>query len=219
MKIGLIGAMDKEIEEFIKIFNFSKIDNSNIYYAKYYDKELYLVKSGIGKVNAALTTQRLIDIYDIDLIINSGCAGGLIDDLNVMDMILVDSLTYHDFKPNRIMEMSVPDNGNIITDKYLNNKILDILKKNDISNYKIGKMCSGDCFVTDKDMRDRIHDETNAIAVDMESTSIAHTARLNNIPFAIIRTISDFADGTVEKEKVAADRACFIVYKLIDELD
>ena len=115
------------------------------------------------------------------------------------------------------MESCVPNNGKIEVDGYLFNLTENILKENNII-YKVGGIASGDCFVTDNIMRDNIYNRTGCIAVDMESASIAHTASKNQIPFLIIRSISDFADGIDEQEEKAASISATITYKLIAKI-
>lgn len=218
MTIGIICAMDKEILKYKEVFNLElKNEKLAIYEGNYQDKKIILALSGIGKVNAAINTQYLIDTYKLDYIINSGCCGSLIEEGNVLDTILVNYATYHDFTPLRIMESCVPNNGKIEVDSYLFNLTENILKENNII-YKVGGIASGDCFVTDNIMRDNIYNRTGCIAVDMESASIAHTASKNQIPFLIIRSISDFADGIDEQEEKAASISATITYKLIAKI-
>ena len=180
-------------------------------------KDVVIVRSGIGKVNAAINTQYLIDTYQLDYIINSGCCGSLVESVKVLDTVLVSYATYHDFTPLRIMESCVPDNGKIKVAEKMFQLTENILKENHIS-YQIGGIASGDCFVTSSTMRDDIYERTGCIAVDMESASISHTASKNNIPFLIIRSISDFADGAVEQEEKAARIAANITHELINRI-
>ncbi len=218
MTIGIICAMEKEIIKYKEILNLRKTDDkAGIYVGKYQNKNIILCLAGVGKVNAAILTQYLIDNYKPDYIINSGCSGSLDKNCNILDTILVNYATYHDFKPTRIMEEYVPDNGKIKVDEYLFNLVKNILEENKLP-YKIGGIASGDCFVTNDIERNRIYNETGCITVDMESASIAHTARKNNIPFIIIRSISDFADGVDEEEEKAAKIAAEITYKLIEKI-
>lgn len=215
MTIGIIAAMDKEIKKYQEMFELTKVNEKlNIYEGTYEDKKIILCLSGIGKVNAAITTQYLIDTYHPDYIINSGCAGSLTEKVNVLDTILVDIACYHDFTPIRIMESCTPDNGKFKTDENLLNKAKETLTKKDIP-YHIGGITSGDCFVTSSSMRDDIYSRTKALAVDMESASIGHTAKKNNIPFLIIRSISDFADGIEEQEEQAANISAILVKDII----
>lgn len=215
MTIGIIAAMDKEIKKYQEIFDLTKTNNQlDIYEGVYENKKIILCLSGIGKVNAAITTQYLIDTYHPNYIINSGCAGSLIKSVKVLDTILVDYACYHDFTPIRIMKSCTPDNGKIKTDQELLNKAKTILEEKEVI-YHIGGITSGDCFVTSSEMRDDIYSRTNALAVDMESASIGHTAKKNNIPFLIIRSISDFADGIEEQEEQAANISALLVKEII----
>lgn len=217
MKISIIGAMDVEVENLINDLNLKKNDKDNIYEGNINNKHIILSKSGIGKVNSALNTQYIIDTYKPDYIINTGCAGSLLSKLKVMDTVISSFVTYHDFKPIRIMKYSTPDNGNIKADENLINITKSILEEEN-KKYYITSIASGDCFITDENKRDEIYNETSCYAVDMESASIGHTARINNIPFVCIRTISDFADGNDDFEKEAGYESANIVKKIIDRL-
>ncbi|MEG2379816.1 MAG: 5'-methylthioadenosine/S-adenosylhomocysteine nucleosidase [Bacilli bacterium] len=216
MKIGIIGAMDVEIKKFIEILNLKNI-GKDIYYKKIDNKEIFLVKSGIGKVNSAAITQNLIDIYKVDLIINTGCAGSLLEEVKVLDVVISSYVTYHDFEPLRIMEFSVPDKGS----PKASDELIKIAKEEcDKLNLKsfVKPIASGDCFVTNEKQRDMIKEKTNAFAVDMESGSIGHIARKNEIPFVAIRTISDFADGVEEFEEKAGNISGEIVKYIIERI-
>lgn len=218
MTIGLICAMDKEIIKYQEIFDLEKTNELlNIYEGVYHDKKIILCLSGIGKVNSASITQYLIDKYNPSIIINSGCCGSLISDIKVLDTVVASYVTYHDFNPIRIMESCTPDNGFIKADSNIIKDLELILKENNI-NYHIGGICSGDSFVTSSEMRDDIYSRTKCLAVDMESASIGHISRKNNVPFIIIRSISDFADGVEEQEEKAASIAAIITQKYIDKI-
>lgn len=215
MKIAIIGAMDKEIEKYLELYNPTIVDDERKIYES---NNVIIAGSGIGKVNAAMTTQHLIDKYNVDVIISSGCAGSLIDKLNVMDVIIPSYVTYHDFLPERIMRYSTPDDGKIKVDEKLIKLFKEtIVQMNDV-NYVETPICTGDCYVTDELTAKTIVDRTGATVVDMESASIAHVSRKNDIPFITIRTISDFADGNDDFEKQAADVSSEIIYKCIEKL-
>ena len=210
MKIAIIGAMDKEIERYLELYDLELVDEARTIYK---EGNIIIVGSGIGKVNSAMITQHLIDKYGVDVIISSGCAGSLTNELKVLDVIIPSYVTYHDFLPERVMRYSVPDEGNIQVDDGLRKLFKDTISKMDNVNYVDTPICSGDCYVTDDITAKRIVERTGATVVDMESASIAHVARKNNIPFITIRTISDFADGNDELEKQAADVSSEIVYQ------
>ena len=218
MTIGIIAAMEKEIKKYKEIFNLELTNKTlNIFEGTYEDKRIILCLSGIGKVNAASTTQYLIDTYEPNIIINTGCAGSLTEKVKVLDTIIASYVTYHDFNPIRIMEMCVPDNGLVQTDNKVLNNLEKVLLENDIK-YHVGGIASGDCFVTSSEMRDDIFNRTNCLAVDMESASVGHISKKNNIPFIIIRSISDFADGQTEQEELAANISAIITKDFINKI-
>ena len=220
MIIGIIGAFDEEVEKFIEMFQLEKQEKDlwDIYTGVYREKQLVVCRSGIGKVNSGAMTQYLIDYYQVDLIINSGCAGSLVSKVKIMDVILSSYVTYHDFQPTRIMEYSVPEQGKISASTKLIHIAEEALKKLEVDNYYIATIASGDCFVTDAAMRDRIYHMSGAYAVDMESASIGHICKLNHIPFLSLRTISDFSDGNEDFEVIAAYKSSQLVQEMIDLL-
>lgn len=220
MVIGIIGAFDEEVEKFIEVFQLQKDSKSyrDVFIGEFLDKKLIVCKSGIGKVNSASMCQYIIDHYQVDLVINSGCAGSLLNKVKIMDVILSSYVTYHDFSPTRIMQFSVPEDGKVTAASTLIHKAEEALAELDIENYYIAPIASGDCFVTDSTMRDEIYEATGAYAVDMESGSIGHICKLNKIPFLSIRTISDFADGNEDFEVLAAYKSSQLVKILVELL-
>ena len=220
MVIGIIGAFDEEVEKFIEVFKLKKEQDViwDIYLGEYQEKKLVVCRSGIGKVNSGAMTQYLIDYFHVDLIINSGCAGSLLSKVKIMDVIVSNYVTYHDFQPTRIMEYSVPEQGKVSASTKLIHIAEDALKKLEVDNYYIAPIASGDCLVTDAKMRDYIYKTTGAYAVDMESASIGHICKLNHIPFLSVRTISDFSDGEEDFEVIAAYKSSQLVKIMIEAL-
>ena len=217
--IGVIGAMQNEIDKLITFYNLKKDKmNKYIYVSELNDKKIVVAMSGVGKVNSAAMTQYIIDKYNTDAIINSGVAGGINNKLKVMDIIISNYVTYHDFMPKTIMESYVPNRGKIEA----NNTLVDIAKKvvkeMNITNAYFAPMCSGDSFVQDEKLKLEILLNTGACCVDMESASIAHTCALNSIPFISIRTISDMANGGEYFEDIAAYKSSEFVTKLVSEI-
>lgn len=215
MKVAIIGAMDKEIERYLELYNSELIDSERKIYIK---DNVVIAGSGIGKVNSAMMTQHLIDKYNVNLVISSGCAGSLTNDLNVLNVIIPQYVTYHDFLPERVMRYSVPDEGNITVDESLRELFKQTAGSMENVHYVETPICSGDCYVTDNETAQNIVNRTGATVVDMESASIAHVARKNNVPFITIRTISDFADGNDNLEKQAADISSEIIYKCVEKI-
>ena len=193
-KIGIIFAMKEELDalkEYLEITNEYKIFELNFYEGIINNIKCILVESGVGKVNAARTTQILIDNMDVDCIFNIGVAGGLAQDLNVLDIVVADKLVQHDFDITAFDHEKgyIPNVGKFINcDEYL----LSIAKNSNKDNtIKIGTIASGDIFCTDINMSTKINKKFNALAVEMEGASIAQVCFLNHIPFLVIRSISD----------------------------
>lgn len=192
-KIGIIFAMQVELKEMLKLLKLNKINK--IYDLDFYEctidnKECILVEAGVGKVNSSRSTQVLIDNYKIDYILNIGVAGGIDDKLNVCDIVVGDKLVQYDF------DISVFDHPKgyipkvgvyVASDKYLKNIALNIKKDNLYS----GIIATGDKFCTSVQISKNIKNNFNALAVEMEGASIAMTSYLCNIPFLVIRSISD----------------------------
>ena len=180
-KIGIIVAMDKELRQLQQLFPAS---------------EVLVQKCGIGKVNAALGAQRMINEFHPDCIISSGCAGGNGDDINVQDVVISTELCYHDVYCGRAIDdttvygqvQGLP--ARYAADPTLLDKALS-LQPSDISLHP-GLIVTGDWFVDSKDkMRDILGPFPEAKAVDMESCAIAQTCYLNHVPFISFRVISD----------------------------
>lgn len=193
-KIGIIFAMKEELDalkEYLIINNEYEIFDLKFYEGTINNKICVLVESGIGKVNAARTTQILIDNMKVDFIFNIGVAGGVDENLNVLDVVIGDKLVQHDFDITAFNHEKgyIPNVGTFIeTDEYL----LKIVKNSINDNScKIGTIASGDIFCTDSKMSMKINKKFNALAVEMEGASIAQVCFLNHIPFLIIRSISD----------------------------
>lgn len=188
--IGVIFAMKEEFDELVK---YLKIENTfNLYDLTFYEGSINninytLVLSGIGKVNAARTTQIFIDNKKLDYIFNIGISGGIDNSLNVMDIVIGNKLVKHDFDITAFnYDLGYIPNIEIYleSDKYLVNKAENI-------NIKTGTIATGDIFCTDKNMASRINQQFNALCVEMEGAAIAQVCKLSNIPYLIIRSISD----------------------------
>ena len=180
MKIGIIVAMDKELQQLQSLFT---------------DGNVLVEKCGIGKVNAALGAQRMINTFKPDVIISSGCAGGNGDDVNVQDVVVSRELTYHDVYCGTAID-NTTQYGQVqgLPVRYqADPKLLAIAKslKLDIALHE-GLIVTGDWFVDSKDkMREIVGHFPEAKAVDMESCANAQTSYLNQVPFISFRVVSD----------------------------
>ncbi len=183
MKIGIIVAMDKELRQLESLFT---------------DGNVRVEKCGIGKVNAALGAQRMINEFHPDVIISSGCAGGNGDDIQVQDVVVSNELCYHDVYCGTAIDNST-QYGQVqgLPARYqADPKLLAIARQlatvNDQCTIHEGLIVTGDWFVDTKEkMRSIIEKFPEAKAVDMESCAIAQTCYINKVPFVSFRVISD----------------------------
>ena len=193
-KIGIIFALKEELDETKKLFNNvvkHKIYELTIYECRYKSVICYLVESGMGKVNAARTTQVLIDNMNVDYILNVGVAGSVSKNINKCDIVVADKLVQHDFdlRPLNFEKGLIPNVGKYINcDKELV-KIAKTIKMD--TNVVIGTISSGDIFITDEHMGSKINNKFNALCVEMEGAALAQVCALCKVPFLVIRAISD----------------------------
>ena len=196
-KIGIIFAMEEELKELLKFLKITK--EYNIFDLKFYEGTIHnvkciLVKSGVGKVNAARTTQILIDNINVDYIFNIGVAGGVSELLNVGDIVIGESLVQHDFDITAFDHEKgyIPEIGVYIkSDEYLYTIANNVLRENNKINILSGVIASGDIFCTEISMGQKINQKFNALCVEMEGASIAQICHLCHIPFLVLRSISD----------------------------
>lgn len=192
--IGIIFAMKEEINEFLKLVTDIEeiyIFELTFYRCKLKDKNLILVESGIGKVNAARATQILIDNMMVDYIFNIGVAGSVSNEVNVFDIVLGSKLVQHDFDITAFNHKKgyIPNIGVYMdSDEYLLKLARNIKVETTIHE---GVIASGDIFVTSPEMSKKICTKFNALAVEMEGSSIAQVCQLCHIPYLVIRSISD----------------------------
>lgn len=224
--VGIIAAMQEELDEIRNIMNNikeKKIGNLNFMEGKILNKEVVIVKSGIGKVNAARVTQILIDNFDIEYIINVGSAGALNPDLNIGDIVIGKKLIQHDFDITAFGHNKgyITGVGDFI---YCDDKLIKKFEKtieqlnDNLFKIKIGNIASGDIFCTDISMKNKIYTKFEADCVEMEGAAIAQVSFLENIPFIIIRSISDSPNGknamVFDEFLVLASKRCA---KIIEE--
>lgn len=200
--IGIIVAEIEEMEAVKGIMedvNSIDIYNLKIYTGKINNKDFLLVRSGVGKVNSARVTQIITDKFDLSFIINIGSAGGLNEDLNIGDIVLGETLVQHDFDVTAFGREKgfIPETGKFFeSDKNLLEKCKNI--KIDNQKIVVGTIASGDMFLTDSTLKEKIKQNFNATCVEMEGAAIAQVCALNKIPFIVIRSISDIPNGKNE---------------------
>lgn len=203
--VGVIGAMKEEVDilkSWMDILKTESIAHTDVYIGTLDSNQIVLVESGIGKVNATLITSSLIDRYNVEVIVNTGVAGALSNSLNVTDMAVSTAVVHHDVDAIEFgydfgqvpgMPKYYHAGGQLVEAA---EKVLD---KNENIKAFSGLIASGDSFIADSEQKASIISNfPEALAVDMESASIAQTCHQFNVPFVIIRSISDRADGAAD---------------------
>lgn len=203
-KLGIIGAMETEIsmlKEKIQGISEKKIANMTFFSGTINEGEqgisIVLVKSGIGKVNAGLCAHILARDFGVELIINTGIAGAISDKLKIFDIVVSTEAVYHDVDvtgfgypicqlPGMPLSFPASKEHQLIA---INEKLV----QNDINIYS-GKIATGDQFISSNKGKRIIAEKTGAMCVEMEGAAIAQAAYINQVPFLIIRCISDMAD-------------------------
>lgn len=202
--LGIIGAMDEEVAKIKEHMADVKISTKaamDFYQGTLCGKDAVVVRSGIGKVNAAICTQILVDDYHVDAVINTGIAGSLNNDINIGDIVLSTDTLEHDmdavtfgYPLGQIPRM---DTLSFPADEHLRSAALAACKKAlpSVTVFE-GRVVSGDQFISSREKKKWLIENFGGYCTEMEGAAIAHTAYLNQIPFLIIRAISDKADDS-----------------------
>ena len=226
--IGIIGAMEVEVailKEKMEDVRIIKKASMDFYEGILAGKKVVVVRSGIGKVNAGICAQILADVFSVDAIINTGIAGSLNKNINIGDIVLSTDVVQHDmdatgfgYRKGQIPQMPV---FFFNADDNLRRLAAEVCKEvnPDIQVFE-GRIASGDQFVCDQDVKNRIVSEFSAYATEMEGASIGQAAYLNEIPFLVVRAISDKADGSAqmdysEFEKAAVDHSVRLTLNML----
>ena len=178
-------------------------------------KDVVIVRSGIGKVNAAVCTQILVDDFGVDYVINTGIAGSLKAEIDIADIVISSDVLHHDmdatgfgYPLGQILRM---DTLSFKAD----DRLIELAKESCAKavtsvGVHVGRVVSGDQFISDKAVKERISSEFAGYCTEMEGAAIAQAAYLNKVPFVILRAISDKADDsatmdypTFEKQAIA----------------
>ena len=199
--IGIIGAMSAEVEAIISALDSAKeetVSGVKIYTGTLFGKRVAVTTCGVGKVFAALAAEAIILKYSPALIVNTGVGGAISPELRPLDILFASRAVQHDMDTSPLGDPKGLISGiNKIyfeTDK----RAVDILKRlaAELSvRYRIGTVATGDRFVSDRADKCRIANDFSADVCEMEGAAIAQVAFVNNTPVAIVRAISDSADG------------------------
>ncbi len=228
--IGIIGAMDEEIESYklkIEDITETKIAKIIFYQGLMSGQQIVLCKSGVGKVNSAVCTQILIDKFQVDKIIFTGVAGALHPDLNIGDIVISTIAQQYDIdaSPLGFEKGFIPYSEKSIFEA--DNELINIALKasEEVSDVNIisGKILSGDQFIADVGLAKELYEKFKGLCTEMEGAAVAQVCNMNNIPFVIVRSMSDKADHSAnvnfsEFAKFAADRSYLIVDKMLRDI-
>ena len=229
--LGIIGAMEvevKELREMMENPQAQTVAGMTFYQGTIKGKEVVVVRSGIGKVNAGICSQILVDRYQVEGIINTGIAGSLRNEINIGDIVLATVAVQHDvdatgfgYPIGEIPQMGIKE---FPADEKLRELAEACSKKAnpDIQVFR-GRVASGDQFISSKEKKNWIQENFDAYCTEMEGAAIAQAAYLNNIPYLVVRAISDKADDSAnmdysEFEAKAVENSVRLMAAMIAEL-
>lgn len=229
--LGIIGAMEvevKELREMMENPQAQTVAGMTFYQGTIKGKEVVVVRSGIGKVNAGICSQILVDRYQVEGIINTGIAGSLRNEINIGDIVLATVAVQHDvdatgfgYPIGEIPQMGIKE---FPADEKLRALAEACSKKaNPDIQVFCGRVASGDQFISSKEKKNWIQDNFDAYCTEMEGAAIAQAAYLNNIPYLVVRAISDKADDSAnmdysEFEAKAVENSVRLMAAMIAEL-
>ena len=216
--LGIIGAMEEEVANLKNRMQVEMVmQSASMEFCKgsLEGKEVVVVRSGIGKVNAAICTQILIDKFQVKAIINTGIAGSLQNEINIGDIVLSSDTMQHDMDATGFgyefgviprMETSV-----FQADAKLITLAQECCKKvNPEIGVYIGRVVSGDQFISNRQDKEWITEHFGGYCTEMEGAAIAQAAYLNQIPFLIVRAISDKADNSAQMDYAEFEKQAII---------
>lgn len=230
-KIGIIGAMEVEVESLKEKMEVSQVVRKagmNFCEGVLCGQPVVVVRSGVGKVNAAVCTQILIDDFAVDAVINTGIAGSLKAEINIGDLVVSTDLVHHDmdavnfgYPLGQIPQMDV---FSFQADETLSSLAKEACEEvnPEIQVFK-GRVVSGDQFIADREVKNHIAENFNGFCTEMEGAAIAQAAYLNGIPFVVLRAISDKADDSATMDYPAFEKQAIIhsvrlVVKMMEKL-
>ena len=228
-KLGIIGAMELEVETLLEQLTDKKTENragSAFHTGMLEGLPVVVVQCGIGKVNAALCVQILCDCYGVTHVVNTGIAGSLCSQLDIGDLVISKDAMYHDVDCHAFdypvgkvpgMPLTYP------ADEKLAELAFAAAETVNPGHTRMGRIASGDQFVCEKALKNHIIEVTQAQCTEMEGAAIAHAAYRNQVPFVIIRAISDKADDSADMdyptfERIAAHRCAAVTREFARQL-
>lgn len=230
-KIGIIGAMDLEVDTLKAQMQLDKeVTKAGMTFCEgtLNGANVVIVRSGVGKVNAGVCVQILADLFDVTHVINTGIAGSLNADLDIGDILVSTDAVYHDMDVTIFgyAQGQVPGTAQaaFTADETMIALAMESCKAvNPDIHCRSGRVVSGDQFISSKEIKSKLIDVFGGYCAEMEGAAIAHAATLNQLPFVVIRAISDKADDSAEMdypsfERAAAKHSAALVADLVSKL-
>ena len=216
--IGVIGAMEEEVASLINQMedaDSKTMAGMTFNKGKLWNQDAVVVQSGIGKVNMAICTQILVNIYGVDMLINTGVAGGLYKDINVGDIVISSDALQHDFDVTGLGYKKSVIPGMETSVFTADTELVEMAKEAcEIVNPEIqcfvGRVVTGDQFISDKEKKKWLTDTFAGYCTEMEGAAIAQVCYFNHIPFLIVRAISDKADDSASMDYPEFERQAII---------
>ena len=216
--LGIIGAMPQEVEQLKQEMDRVQVVEAagmEFYRGSIGGKDVVVVRSGIGKVNAAMCVQILADRFGVDGIVNTGIAGSLRAEINIGDMVLSTDAVQHDmdatvfgYRPGQIPQMDV---FAFEADAKLRAAAKECCRRvNPEIGVFEGRVLTGDQFVAGKEKKAWLVETFDGACTEMEGAAIAQAAYLNKVPFLIVRAISDKADDSASMDYPEFERQAII---------
>lgn len=229
--IGIIGAMDEEVAQIVEVMTIEKEETKaqmNFKQGKLNGKDVVVVRSGIGKVNAAVCTQILADDFKVDYVINTGIAGSLKAEIDIADVVISSDVLHHDMDATgfgyALGQIPRMDTLSFKADE----RLIELAKERCAKavpeiGVHVGRVVSGDQFISDKEVKQKISDNFDGFCTEMEGAAIAQASYLNGIPFVILRAISDKADDSATMdyptfEKQAIKNSVSLIKELVERI-
>ena len=222
MKLGIIGAMQMEVDnlkEALENQSVEVISGISFVSGTIGEVEVVAAVCGVGKVFAAICAEAMILKYNPDMIINIGVAGTLTKDLSVLDVAVASDVFQHDMDTSALGDpVGLISGLNQIffpTDEKMKTLLCECLKEKGIK-YIIGPIATGDLFMHDAEYKALVRERFGAIAAEMEGGSIGHVCTVNQVPFAVLRSISDGDGGAIDYQTFA-EKAAMVSIEIILE--
>lgn len=229
MRIGIIGAMSEEVQGIKKLMTDieeEKIGTLTFYTGVMHDKDIVLLETGIGKVNAAIGATLMIEAFDVEEIIFTGVAGGVNEELDLGDVVISRDLIQHDFDTSAFGDKlgMIPrmDNSIFKADDELIELAVNAGKKLK-GKVIVGRVLSGDQFIASPEKIAFLKKEFNGDCTEMEGAAVGHVCQVLDIPFVVIRTMSDKANSDAHTDyatfmRIAADNSVTLVNEMLSNI-